>query len=114
MQSKKLYAWEVGPVSNRALVLVGGDVLDVKVGCLMCMVLTPQVSAPSIQVDRKIRYRSDPKTALAIKILREQFHATISAQMRGKTMTSKKLEWFELGLRFIDVVQEAAPALVVA
>lgn len=31
MQSKKLYAWEVGPVDDKALVLLCGDIADFRV-----------------------------------------------------------------------------------
>jgi ATP-dependent RNA helicase DHX29 len=34
MQSKKLYAWETGPVDDRALALLCGDAVDIKVSCL--------------------------------------------------------------------------------
>lgn len=31
MQSKKLYAWETGPIDDRALALLCGDFVDTKV-----------------------------------------------------------------------------------
>lgn len=58
-----------------------------------------------MQLDRKIRFRVEPKTALAIKRLREQFHTAMGSRMRGKPLTSKQQEWFDLGLRYLATGQ---------
>ena len=58
-----------------------------------------QLSASSLQLDRKIRYLVSPKTAIAIKRLREQFSAAMSARLRGKAFTEGQERWFELGVR---------------
>jgi len=85
MQSKRLYAWETGPVDDRALALLCGEA-DFR------------ISASSFQIDRKVRYKIEPKTALAIKRLREQFAAALSTRLRGKRLNEEQEKWFELGL----------------
>lgn len=86
MQSKKLYAWETGPVDDRALALLCGDQVDVK------------LAASLFQIDRKIRWQIEPKTALAIKLLREQFAVAMSMRLRGRVSSESQKKWFELGL----------------
>lgn len=60
-----------------------------------------QPFASSVQIDRKIRFLVEPKSALAIKRLREQFHLAMSSRMRGRQMSERQREWFELGLKCI-------------
>ncbi|KAK4689978.1 ATP-dependent RNA helicase DHX29, partial [Tremellales sp. Uapishka_1] len=86
MQSKKLYAWETGPVEDRALALLCGDSADFR------------FSASSFQIDRKIRYHVQPKTAMAFKLLRERFALAMSMKMRGKPLSGSSDRWFRLGL----------------
>ncbi|OCF41878.1 DEAH box polypeptide 36 [Kwoniella heveanensis CBS 569] len=97
MQSKKLYAWETGPVDDRALALLCGDVADFR------------ISASSLQLDRKIRYHVAPKTAIAIKVLREQFAQVMSVRLRGKVLTEKQEKWFALGLKCLQVPEDEGP-----
>jgi ATP-dependent RNA helicase DHX29 len=40
MQSKRLYAWEVGPVDDRALALLCGDQADIRVSLKRCCVIS--------------------------------------------------------------------------
>ncbi|ORY32822.1 P-loop containing nucleoside triphosphate hydrolase protein [Naematelia encephala] len=87
MQSKKLYAWETGPVDDRALAMLCGDTADFR------------LSASLLQLDRKIRYRVEPKTAMAIKVLRENFALAMSARLSGKALSEVQEKWFELGLK---------------
>lgn len=105
MQSKKLYAWEVGPVDDRALVLLCGDQSDFRVsqpyGYGIVAELRHQLSASSFQIDRKIKYRIEPKTLLAIKLLRERLAAAMIVRMRGKPMSERQQRWFDLGLKCI-------------
>lgn len=57
------------------------------------------MSASSLQLDRKVRYRVSPKTAMAIKVLREHFAQTMSARFRGKPLSDQQEIWFDLGLK---------------
>jgi len=104
MQSKKLYAWETGPVEDRALALLCGDQADFRVsqGSLLRLFRDRshicQIFASSLQVDRKIRYHVEPKSALAIKLLREQFASAMSTRLRGKSLSERQEKWFDLGL----------------
>ncbi|KAL7421927.1 hypothetical protein Q5752_003699 [Cryptotrichosporon argae] len=84
MQSKRLYAWEVGPVDDRALALLTGDVLDFK------------LSAGALHIDRKIRFAVSGKTALALKLARDRLAAATAARMRGRALADAQTRWFEL------------------
>ncbi|CAK9781148.1 P-loop containing nucleoside triphosphate hydrolase protein [Cutaneotrichosporon oleaginosum] len=86
MQSKKLYAWETGPVDDRALALLCGDNVETK------------LSAASMQIDRKLRFQVDPKSALALKYLRDQLASAMAARLRGRSLTQRQSQWFELAL----------------
>ncbi|OXB39837.1 DEAH box polypeptide 36, partial [Cryptococcus neoformans] len=87
MHSKRLYAWETGPVDDTALALLCGDIADFK------------VSASSFILDRKIKYSLSPKTSIAIKLIREQFYQVMSLRFRGKKLSDNQQKWFELGLK---------------
>ncbi|WRT66497.1 uncharacterized protein IL334_003456 [Kwoniella shivajii] len=91
MQSKRLYAWETSPVDDKALALLCGDVADFR------------VSASSLHLDRKIRFNISPKSAIAIKLLREQFAAAMSTRLRGKKLSENQEKWFDLGLKCLKV-----------
>ncbi|GAA6012163.1 hypothetical protein JCM10207_005153 [Rhodosporidiobolus poonsookiae] len=70
MHTKKLYIWESGGVDERAVYLLCGNA-------------DFQLPAHSINVDRKIRTRLyDPKTLLAIKILREKWRDLFNRKMK--------------------------------
>ncbi|WVR06931.1 hypothetical protein IAU60_003967 [Kwoniella sp. DSM 27419] len=97
MQSKRLYAWETGPVEDKALALLCGDVADFR------------ISASSLYLDRKIRYHVVPKTAIAIKLLREQFAQVMAVRLRGKKPTDEQERWFELGLKCLKLAEEDGP-----
>lgn len=85
MQSKRLYAWETGPVDDRALALLCGEA-------------EIRLSSSSLQIDRKVRFNVQPKTALAIKRLREQFAVAMSTRLKGKSLSEDQEAWFNLGL----------------
>ncbi|WVQ72381.1 hypothetical protein IAR50_001933 [Cryptococcus sp. DSM 104548] len=87
MHSKRLYAWETGPVEDTALALACGDIADFK------------ISASSLIIDRRIKYHVAPKTALAIKLIREQFASVMSMRLRGKALSNSQKAWFDLGLK---------------
>ncbi|OCF60762.1 DEAH box polypeptide 36 [Kwoniella mangroviensis CBS 10435] len=100
MQSKRLYAWETGPVDDKALALLCGDIADFR------------IPASSLHLDRKIRYHVSPKTAIAIKLLREQFAAAMSTRLRGKKSTEGQERWFELGMKCLRVAVNEEEARV--
>jgi len=103
MQSTKLYAWETGPVDDKALALLCGDVANVK------------VSSSSAQIDKRLTYRIDPKSAVALKLLRSQVARIMSSKMRGKAMTESQKKWFELGMEYImtEPNEEEPPGLAI-
>jgi ATP-dependent RNA helicase DHX29 len=71
-----------------------------------------QLSARSLQIDRKIRYSLDPKTAIALKILREQVAGAMGARLRGKACTKAQGRWWELAMGCLTVgTHEDAPGV---
>ncbi|KAF8584485.1 P-loop containing nucleoside triphosphate hydrolase protein [Ramaria rubella] len=85
MQSKKLYAWETGPIDNMALVLLCGD-SEVK------------LSSETVMLDRKIKFRVGPKACAALRHLRDQFTAILALKMRRMPITEAQERWYSLAL----------------
>lgn len=52
-----------------------------------------------MQIDRKLRFRVDPKTALALRHLRDHLSSAMAMRLRGKPLSSRQQEWFELALK---------------
>ncbi|PVG04614.1 P-loop containing nucleoside triphosphate hydrolase protein [Serendipita vermifera] len=71
MQSKKLYAWETGPVDDLAMVLLCGEAEF-------------KSASGAVILDRKIKYSLDPKDVLALKHLREKFQKIIQNKLNGR------------------------------
>ncbi|GAA5855636.1 hypothetical protein JCM8547_001627 [Rhodosporidiobolus lusitaniae] len=70
MHTKKLYIWESGGVDERAVYLLCGN-------------SDFQLPAHTLSIDRKIRTRLyDPKTLLAIKILRDKWRELFNKKMK--------------------------------
>ncbi|CAA7266563.1 unnamed protein product [Cyclocybe aegerita] len=85
MHSKKLYAWETGPIDDLSLLLLCGE-CDFK------------LVADMTSIDRKIKYSLPPKTGVALKILRDQLSSLLAHQYQGKALTSNQRLWKEIGL----------------
>ncbi|GAA5943107.1 hypothetical protein JCM1841_003894 [Sporobolomyces salmonicolor] len=68
MHTKKLYVWESGSVDERAVYLLCGNA-------------DFQLPAHSLSIDRKIKTRLEPKTAIAMKVLRQQWHGFFKKKM---------------------------------
>ncbi|KAF9229432.1 P-loop containing nucleoside triphosphate hydrolase protein [Gyrodon lividus] len=85
MHSKKLYAWETGPMDDLAILLLCGE-CDFKL-----------ISDMAI-VDRKIKYRLTPRANVAMKILRNQLSSISGQKFRGKPMTKSQVQWHELAM----------------
>lgn len=93
MQSKKLYAWETGPVDDVALFLLCGEQVEIKPW------------SGSATVDRKIRFQVPSELLVALKKLRTAFAEAIAVRMSGKKMTDDQAKWFELGLKCLMTVE---------
>ncbi|KAF9474475.1 P-loop containing nucleoside triphosphate hydrolase protein [Pholiota conissans] len=85
MHSKKLYAWETGPVDDLAMILLCGE-CDFKLASNMAF------------IDRRLKFTSSPKTNIALKILRERLANLMSLQFQGKTLTDSQAKWMEIGI----------------
>ncbi|RDB29553.1 putative helicase C15C4.05 [Hypsizygus marmoreus] len=98
MHSKKLYAWETGPVDDMAMMLLCGE-CDFK------------LISDSAFIDRKIKFRVAPKANVALKFLRSQLGSLLAHQFRGKTLTESQILWNEIALMVLGKVKvEADPS----
>jgi ATP-dependent RNA helicase DHX29 len=111
MQSKKLYAWETGPVDDRALALFCGDNPDFKVGlarhrCQRVICIDEQISATALHLDRNVKYHVHPRTAIALKALRQRMTGIMNATMRGKALDEDSAKWFNLAIKCLGSLSE--------
>ncbi|KAJ7361605.1 P-loop containing nucleoside triphosphate hydrolase protein [Mycena albidolilacea] len=83
MHSKKLYAWETGPVDDVALVLLCGDA-DFKL-----------VSNAAF-IDRKVKFQVPPKCNIALKFLRTHLASILAQQFRNRPLTETAVHWNEI------------------
>lgn len=83
MYSKKMYAWETGPIDDLAIVLLCGE-SEFKIHSNM------------LSIDRKIRYQLAPKANVALKILRQHLTTILALQLRGKPLSESQVLWYEL------------------
>ncbi|KAL5495158.1 hypothetical protein ACEPAI_620 [Sanghuangporus weigelae] len=99
MQSKRLYAWETGPVDDIAIILLCGE-------CEFKLV------ADTVTIDRKIRYRLSPKTSITLKYLRSNLATNLAAQFRGKLLTEQQQRWNELAMRVLSKTKVEEPITI--
>ncbi|KAH8100605.1 P-loop containing nucleoside triphosphate hydrolase protein [Cristinia sonorae] len=92
MHSKKLYAWETGSVEDMALLLLCGEV-DFR---LMSYTAT---------IDRKVKFRIEPKSGVALKYLRNQLGQLLAAQYRCKPLTDVQSRWNDLAKMILGKVE---------
>ncbi|KAF8641157.1 hypothetical protein AX17_000792 [Amanita inopinata Kibby_2008] len=96
MHSKKLYAWEIGPVDDLSLILL----------CSECEFKLISNTVYVDRKDRKLRFQVSPKTNLALKVLRSKLTLLLSLQMRSKALTSCQVRWNDLALSVLGGVKE--------
>ncbi|EGN98639.1 hypothetical protein SERLA73DRAFT_107710 [Serpula lacrymans var. lacrymans S7.3] len=107
MHSRKLYAWETGPVDDISLLLLCGE-------CDFRLI------SDSASVDRKIRFHIPPKSNVALKLLRNHLSDILARQLRGKPLTECQKSWYELALIVLGKMKsqihtiEDAPSLIVS
>jgi len=85
MHSKKLYAWETGPVDDLAMFLLCGEA-DFK------------LISNTATIDKKIKFQISPKAHIALKYLRSQLGSLLAHQFRGKPLLESQVPWNELAL----------------
>ncbi|PPQ98740.1 hypothetical protein CVT26_010040 [Gymnopilus dilepis] len=95
MHSKKLYAWETGPVDDLSILLLCGEA-------------DHKLISDSVSIDRKIRFSIPPKTHIALKILREKINAILAQQYQGRALTDMQLKWMETCLLALSKIKLAA------
>ncbi len=103
-----MYAWETGPVDDLALVLLCGDA-DFKVSvedCAITYIMTAlQLVADTVVVDRKVRFRVEPKSSIALKYLRNHIGTTLAAHFRGEQLEGLQTAWQELAMLVLGKVK---------
>lgn len=68
-----------------------------------------QLSANVVYIDKKIKFRLSPKTGVALKLLRSQISALLSAQMRIKPLSETQLPWNELAIMILGKLKPEEP-----
>ncbi|KAJ4486298.1 P-loop containing nucleoside triphosphate hydrolase protein [Lentinula aciculospora] len=96
MHSKKLYAWETGPVDDMAMLLLCGEV-DFK------------LISNAAFIDRKVKFQVAPKTNTALKFLRTQLASSLAYQFRGKILTESQILWNELAMMVLGKIKIEDP-----
>ena len=61
----------------------------------------PQLTASSLQLDRKLKLLVPPKTLIALKHLRAQLSLVVATRMRGKEMSGVQAEWWALAMEML-------------
>ncbi|GAA6008894.1 hypothetical protein JCM11491_003823 [Sporobolomyces phaffii] len=90
MHTKKLYVWESGGVDERAVYLLCGNA-------------DFQLAAHSLSIDRKIKTRLEPKTSIAMKVLRHQWQAFFRKKMIDPAAPLEgQQQWLELLLEALE------------
>ncbi|KAJ2920247.1 hypothetical protein MD484_g9, partial [Candolleomyces efflorescens] len=92
MHSKKLYAWETGPVDDLAMLLLCGET-DFK------------LLSDTAVIDRKIKFSISAKTHVALKYLREHLFDILSTQFRGQPLTETHVLWNELAANILGKIK---------
>lgn len=69
--------------------------------------------ASSLQIDRRVRFQADPKTLIAIKRMREQLASALAIRLKGRVLSPRQSEWFELGLSCLALISLAPETKVV-
>ncbi|KAG1755151.1 P-loop containing nucleoside triphosphate hydrolase protein [Suillus paluster] len=92
MHSKKMYAWETGPIDDLAIVLLCGE----------CEFKLP---SNMLSIDRKIRYQLTPKANVALKVLRQHLTTILAQQLRGKPLMESQVLWYDLAITALGKIK---------
>lgn len=121
--SKKLYAWETGPVDDMSILLLCGE-CDFKVSLkyilqfveYMLTICLYKIISDSAFIDRKIKFQIPPKSNVALKLLRNQLGSLLAHQFRGKTLSESQILWNELSLMVLGKVKvdEGTPSILIS
>lgn len=65
--------------------------------------------ADSVFIDRKVRFRLEPKTSVALKFLRNNLGQLLATQFRGRPLTESQAIWEELALRILGHIKPQDP-----
>lgn len=86
MHSKKLYAWEIGPVDDLAMLLLCGD-------------SEFRLATDIATIDRnKVRFNILPKSNVALKYLRTNMANVLASQFRGRALDQIQSRWKDSGM----------------
>ncbi|KAG6846023.1 hypothetical protein H0H87_011071 [Tephrocybe sp. NHM501043] len=95
MHSKRLYAWETGPIDDMAMLLLCGE-CDFK------------LISDSAFIDRKIKFHIPPKSNIALKFLRSQLSSLLAQQFRAKPLLESQVLWNEIAMLVLGKVKVEA------
>lgn len=60
-----------------------------------------QLIGDTMTIDRKIRYRANPKTSVALKYLRARLATILAAKFRDRELTSQEQKWYDVAMRVL-------------
>ncbi|KXN89904.1 ATP-dependent RNA helicase DHX29 [Leucoagaricus sp. SymC.cos] len=93
MHSKKLYAWELGPVDDLAMLLLCGDTEF-------------RLFADIAAIDRsKVRFNISPKSNVALKYLRMHMSNILASQFRGRSLDQFQTRWKDIGMAVLAKIK---------
>ncbi|KAJ3571585.1 hypothetical protein NP233_g3653 [Leucocoprinus birnbaumii] len=94
MHSKKLYAWETGPVDDLAMLLLCGD-------------SEFKLAADMATIDRnKARFNISPKSNVALKYLRMHMSTILASQFRGRLLDESQTRWKDTGMTVLAKLKQ--------
>jgi len=86
MQSRKLYAWEINPVDDLAMLLLCGD-------------SEFKLAANIATIDRnKVRFSISPKSLVTLKFLRMHLGNILAQQFRGRVLDETQAGWKDVAM----------------
>lgn len=71
-----------------------------------------QISASILHLDRAVKYNVHPRTAIALKALRQHLSDVMATLMKGKSLDETGSKWFALAMRCLAMLPEVEAASI--
>ncbi len=65
--------------------------------------------ADTASIDRKVRFRIQPKASIALKLLRNNLGSILATQFRTRPLTESQLRWDEIAMMILGKVRPEGP-----
>lgn len=65
-----------------------------------------------LHLDRTVKYNVHPRTAIALKILRQRLSDVMATLMQGKVLDEAGTKWFALAMRCLGMSPEIEEASI--